>query len=249
VARRPYQEDDVRVTLLSHDLGRLTAVAKGARKPAAHYCAWLVPPSQLHVQLWRGRGDFVLLTEAEPRHLYPRIKRLPGKLLVAELLCEVASALLEPYQTSPVPDLLASALSYLERHAPPPFFAGAFAVKAAVVEGLLPPALSCGICGAAHAAGIRAKEGLLACASCRPDVRLPAFALSLLQSAASGRISQALAAAAQAPKQAGVAEEVALSLFEAVADVRLSAREPYEILAASGPWRQKRSFPPFEVAG
>ncbi|MEN8176602.1 MAG: DNA repair protein RecO [Pseudomonadota bacterium] len=63
--RRPYTDTSLLLELYTPNAGRLPAIARGARSPAARG-SWLQPFQPLLVQ-WRGRGDVKTLSRFEAR--------------------------------------------------------------------------------------------------------------------------------------------------------------------------------------
>jgi len=63
---RPYKESSVLADVLSREQGRLTLVAKGARRLKSPYRGLLRPFQPLQIG-WSGRGELAVLTQADPQ--------------------------------------------------------------------------------------------------------------------------------------------------------------------------------------
>lgn len=70
---RPYSETSLYVELFSRNYGRLTAIAKGARRQKSKFRSALLPFRQLQIG-WSGKGEIPILTLAEPAESWAEIR-------------------------------------------------------------------------------------------------------------------------------------------------------------------------------
>ena len=69
---RPYRESSLLVEVLSRDYGRLSLLAKGARRLKSRVRG-LVCPFQSLLLSWSGRGDLPILSAVEPDQIYSEL--------------------------------------------------------------------------------------------------------------------------------------------------------------------------------
>jgi len=65
-----YGEADRMLTLYTHQLGKARAIAKGARKMASRKAGHIEPFTHVKLQLAKGRGDILIVTQAETVDAY-----------------------------------------------------------------------------------------------------------------------------------------------------------------------------------
>lgn len=70
---RPYSETSLFVELFSRNHGRLTLIAKGARRQKSKFRGALLPFRQLQTG-WSGKGEIPVLTQAEPAESWNEIR-------------------------------------------------------------------------------------------------------------------------------------------------------------------------------
>ncbi len=96
--RRPYQDSSQLLELLTHEHGRIGAVARGVRRAKSKWAGVLQPFSPLLVS-WSGRGDLVTLTGVEPQGVVPALP--PARLLSASYASELVIRLLQRHDPHP----------------------------------------------------------------------------------------------------------------------------------------------------
>ena len=117
--RIPLGEKDKILTLFSRDLGKLRAVAKGARKPTSKLSGASEPLLLLRASLAEG-SSLDVLSEAEVREAFPKLKSDYGRFLRATYACELLEKVMEERDPHPESfDLLLSTL-YILQHAVQP---------------------------------------------------------------------------------------------------------------------------------
>jgi DNA repair protein RecO (recombination protein O) len=118
---KDYGEADRLVTFLTPDRGRLTGVAKHARKSRKRFAHCLEPLSRVTLFLSeRPRGDLEFLEKGEATRSFPSLRRDLVRLGAAALLAELAGDLASPPEaTAGVFATLETALTFLDEGAPP----------------------------------------------------------------------------------------------------------------------------------
>jgi len=118
---KDYGEADCLVTFLTPDRGRLTGVAKHARRSKKRFAHCLEPLSRVAFFLSpRARGDLEFLEKGEAVQSFPSLRRDLPRLGAAALLAELAGELASPPEaTAVVFAALEAALRLLEEGEPP----------------------------------------------------------------------------------------------------------------------------------
>ncbi len=118
---KDYGEADRLVTFLTPERGRLTGVAKHARKSRKRFAHCLEPLSRVTLFLSeRPRGDLEFLEKGEALRSFPALRRDLARLGAAALLAELAGDLASPPEaTAQVFTALETALTFLDEGSPP----------------------------------------------------------------------------------------------------------------------------------
>jgi len=168
----PYRDADRIVTLLTADLGKVSAVARSARSSRRRFGGTLEPFVHFRATLVRGRSELYSLRTAEPIRAFAHI--------VANLGCVDAAAAglvfvreLSP-SDHPEPGMFAAALRWLtwldHRDDPSRATLLLFVTHLLATLGTAPRLTSCGRCGrpapALKAARFDAALGALVCREC-----------------------------------------------------------------------------------
>lgn len=167
-------ETDRIITVLTPELGKVSAVAKGARRPGSRFSGATELFTNLRLLLAKGR-TIDIVSQCEIRDSFPAIRADLELLARATYLCELVDRLLadrEPNQE--VHDLLLAALYLLQRtRSNPDVIVHSFELRLMSERGYAPHLDSCVTCDGPLAAGRYAfspTAGGLLCASCRwPD--------------------------------------------------------------------------------
>lgn len=186
-------EADRIVVLLTRDHGKVRAVAKGVRKTRSKFGARLEPTSHIAVQLFTGRGELDIVTQAESidhfRPLRDDLDRLQRAVTMLEAVDQFTP------DREPVPriyQMLLGALRTLSGNNPPLVVAGFF-WKLLALEGFAPMLDACTRCGADEPlVAFDLDSGGVLCASCRRGSPISAEALELLRMILGGELSRAL---------------------------------------------------------
>ncbi len=161
-------ETDRVVTLFTRELGKLNAIAKGAGGPRSKLAGATEPFTRLTALLARGQ-NLDVLTQAEVRNAFPRIRKDLTRIGYASHFLEIADAGVEERQPAPeLWDLLAAALDALEGARTPDVLARAFEVRAAGLLGYAPRLEACVLDGLPvdEDGGFHPLRGGLLCARC-----------------------------------------------------------------------------------
>lgn len=121
ISVKDYGEADRLVTFLTPRRGRLTGIAKHARKSKKRFANCLEPLSQVTLFLSaRARGDLEFLERGEAVRSFPSLRRDLARLGVAALLAELAAEMASPPEaTAAIFTTLETALTLLDEGAPP----------------------------------------------------------------------------------------------------------------------------------
>jgi DNA repair protein RecO (recombination protein O) len=166
-----YGEADRILHLYSSRLGRIGAMAKGARRPKSRFGGRLEPFFRLELMLHEGRGELFTVTAVDTVEGYTRLSSEGAALTAAARACDAVLRLLDAAEpNTPAYNLLCRYLALLDDPA-----AGAagletalcFRLKLALAAGFAPELSSCARCGEAdHLSGFSGAAGGVVCAGC-----------------------------------------------------------------------------------
>ncbi|MDW8360805.1 MAG: DNA repair protein RecO [Myxococcales bacterium] len=188
-----YGERDRVVTLLTADLGKVSAMARGARTSRRRFAGALEPFTWMRVQLRAGRGELVRLESAEPVRTYPALLGRLDAMRCAGAALEACREIVAP--RDPDRRLFEAATQMLEamqgEGAPVLETLLAFCSRLTALAGLAPRLDACGRCGRVApergAARFDPALGALLCSRCgHGPILLSAATRAMLQGACSG---------------------------------------------------------------
>ncbi len=193
---RDYSESDRIVTLLTREHGKLSGIAKGARKSRVRFERKLEPFS--HVMLYfrrRPNGQLVFITRAEAAEL-PQFNLDDdlGRFALGSYMLELTEALTsEEAEAAGAYGILTAALATLCRYSPCVAVRQAFELKMLKWAGYGLEFGRCHTCGAAIDAGGQPAffvpvHGGVVCSRCRPAVAAGAFRIESRSAAALARL-------------------------------------------------------------
>ncbi|HEX5762841.1 MAG TPA: DNA repair protein RecO [Solirubrobacterales bacterium] len=167
-----YGEADRILHLYSAKLGRIGAIAKGARRPRSRFGGRLEPFFRLDLVLHEGRGELLTVTQVNTVDGYPRLRSSAAGLGAGARACDAVLRLLDSAEPNlPAYNLLCRYLSLLDD---PAASAGgletalSFRLKLALAAGFAPELASCARCGEAdHLVGFSGAAGGVVCAACQ----------------------------------------------------------------------------------
>jgi DNA repair protein RecO (recombination protein O) len=169
-----FSEADVILSIYSPSAGRISGIAKGARRAKSKLGGRLQPGVWVHLGLVQGRGDLGTVRSASIIQAHAGLWLDGHRLLAASSVLETVLRAVPEHEPNPeVFHLLTRALGLLSSAAPmdgpprlDPIVLG-FQAKLLVVSGLLPRLNTCAICGApGPLVGFSAHAGGGLCADC-----------------------------------------------------------------------------------
>jgi DNA repair protein RecO (recombination protein O) len=165
-----YGEGDRVLHLYTPRRGRLSAIAKGARKARSRFGGRLEPFFRLDLVLYEGRGDMLTVTSAETSAAHARLRADGRALDAAARACDAVARLFEQGDPNPATyHLLANELALLDA-APARGGAAnqlAFRLKLLLAAGLAPHLAACASCGEPdHLTAYSGAAGGVVCAAC-----------------------------------------------------------------------------------
>jgi DNA repair protein RecO (recombination protein O) len=225
-----FGEADRVLHLYSAARGRLSAIAKGARRPRSRFGGRLEPCFRLELVLYEGRGELATVTAADTVDGYPRLRASGAALGAAARACDAVLRLLDSSEPNPAAyNLLCRYLALLDGQgeASPDEAAGlatalSFRLKLALAAGFAPELGSCARCGEREGlVAFSGAAGGVVCAGCQRDgFAFSSDALRFLREA----LARPLAAAPRASERAlRQAERAITATLEHHAHVRLRA--------------------------
>jgi DNA repair protein RecO (recombination protein O) len=176
-----YGEADRILHLYTPAHGRVSAIAKGARRTRSRFGARLEPFFHLRALLWQShppRSDLLTVTSAETLDAHGPLRERAASLDAAARACDAVARLFETDDPSPaVFHLLANELRLLDddERAAGAAHQLAFRLKLLVAGGFTPQLATCASCGEAdHLSGFSGAAGGVVCSACEAS----AFPLS-----------------------------------------------------------------------
>ena len=165
-----YGEADRILHLYTPEHGRVSAIAKGARRTRSRFGARLEPFFHLRMLLYQGRSDLLTVTSAETLDAHGPLRERAASLDAAARACDAVARLFEAGDPSPPAfHLLANELRLLDEHehasrAPHQL---AFRLKLLVAGGFTPQLAHCATCGEAdHLVAFSGAAGGVVCSAC-----------------------------------------------------------------------------------
>jgi DNA repair protein RecO (recombination protein O) len=169
-----FSEADVVLSIYSPTSGRISGIAKGARRATSKLGGRLQPGVWVHLGLVQGRGDLGTVRSASIIHAHAGLWLEGYRLRAASSVLETVLRAVPEHEPSPeIFHLLTRTLGLLS-DAPPldgpprldPIVLG-FQAKLLVVSGLLPRLGACAVCDApGPLVGFSAHAGGALCAAC-----------------------------------------------------------------------------------
>ncbi len=169
-----YGESDAILTLLAPGLGRVSVIAKGARKPTSRQGGRLQPGVRLQASLVEGRGDLLILRSSQVVDAGAGLWMDGYRLRAAGSVLEVVMRVVpESEEAEAAYNLTTRALQLISTASPlageprlEPYVLGMQA-KLLAAAGLVPHLASCAACGGPPPlAGFSATAGGAVCPAC-----------------------------------------------------------------------------------
>jgi DNA repair protein RecO (recombination protein O) len=173
-----YGEADRILHLYTPGYGRLSAIAKGARRSRSRFGARLEPFFHIQAVLHEGRSDLLTVTGVDTVTAHGGLREHAATLDAAARACDAVSRLFETADPHPeVFRLLANELALLHADAAHgrPGNGLAFRLKLLLAAGIVPQLAACAVCGETeHLRGFSGPAGGVVCSACEAA----SFALS-----------------------------------------------------------------------
>jgi DNA repair protein RecO (recombination protein O) len=218
-----YGEADRILHLYTPRHGRLSAIAKGARRARSRFGARLEPFFHVRSVLHDGRGDLYTVTGVDTVATNAPLRDHAATLDAASRGCDAVARLFET--SSPHPEVFTLLSNHLGLLASTPAIAGpanslAFRMKLLLAAGILPQLGACAGCGEPeHLQGFSAAAGGVVCGSCEAAAfPLDEDAYRFLVAAVGQPLAQSPEASERALRQA---ERAIVETAEYHANVRL----------------------------
>jgi DNA repair protein RecO (recombination protein O) len=165
-----YGEADRILHLYTPNYGRLSAIAKGARRSRSRFGARLEPFFHVRAVLHEGRSDLLTVTGVDTVTVHAAVRDHAATLDAASRACDAVTRLFETSDPHPeVFRLLANELALLQAdvaHARPGNGL-AFRLKLLLAAGIVPQLAACAVCGETeHLRGFSGAAGGVVCNAC-----------------------------------------------------------------------------------
>jgi DNA repair protein RecO (recombination protein O) len=165
-----YGEADRILHIYTPERGRLSAIAKGARRARSRFGARLEPFMRVNAQLHEGRSELLTVTGVDTVAAHAGLREHAATLDTAARACDAVTRLFETSDPHPeVFHLLANELALLSSdpvHGRPGNGL-AFRLKLLLAAGFVPQLAACAVCGETeHLRGFSGAAGGVVCMSC-----------------------------------------------------------------------------------
>jgi DNA repair protein RecO (recombination protein O) len=165
-----YGEADRILHLYTPGHGRLSAIAKGARRSRSRFGARLEPFFHIRAVLHEGRSELLTVTGADTVSAHGAVRDHASTLDAAARACDSVARLFETSDPHPeVFVLLVNELSLLNADPAQARTANglAFRLKLLLAAGIVPQLAACAMCGETeHLGGFSGAAGGVVCSSC-----------------------------------------------------------------------------------
>ena len=143
-----YKDADVMLTILTECSGKLSCIARGARRKGSRVAAAIEPLSFSEFTLYSSGSNFSL-NEAEPIELFYNLRTDLDALTLGNYFAEIVERASDAEFSDPhVLRLILNALYALSRKtAPYALVKAAFELKIACLSGYQPEVYTCSVCG------------------------------------------------------------------------------------------------------
>ena len=150
-----YGEADRILHLYTQQRGRVSAIAKGSRRPRSRFGGRLEPFFRLDLLLYEGRGELMTVTSASTVASYRRLRESAASLTIAARACDSVLRLLDSAEPNEAAyNLLSRYLAVLDEGESPGASSAAdratavsFRLKLALAAGFVPELSACAQCG------------------------------------------------------------------------------------------------------
>ncbi len=165
-----YGEADRILHLYTPAYGRISAIAKGARRARSRFGARLEPFFHVHTVLHEGRSELLTVTSVDTIATHGALREHAATLDAAARACDAVTRLFETSDPHPeVFRLLANELGLLHADSTQARTGNglAFRLKLLLAAGIVPQLGACALCGETdHLVGFSGAAGGVVCSSC-----------------------------------------------------------------------------------
>jgi DNA repair protein RecO (recombination protein O) len=165
-----YGEADRILHFYTPDHGRVSAIAKGARRSRSRFGARLEPFFHVRAVLHEGRSDLLTVTAVDTVASHGALRDHAATLDAAARACDAVSRLFETADPNPdVFRLLVNQLALMHADAAQARTETglAFRLKLLLAAGIVPQLAACAVCGETdHLGGFSGAAGGVVCSSC-----------------------------------------------------------------------------------
>jgi len=147
IHRIDFKESDLIVTLYTADLGKVTGIAKGAKRSKRRFVNKLQPFSYIRIVFSEGRGGLIRLDEADMIRPFFRISEDISKVLYGSYFLEMVKEMTGEKESNPqLFELLVTFLSLLNDSPPREEYPRIFELRFLDLLGYRPRLTECSIC-------------------------------------------------------------------------------------------------------
>lgn len=185
--RTNFKESDLILTIFTRDFGKISVIAKGARRPSSKFVGHLELFSDLKIMLVSGK-NLDILSQTEVLRYFKGIRENLLKtglaFYIAELIDKILAERQENYQ---IFELLRKTLFFLNKEKTPESLIYFFEVKLFELSGFGPEFLNCLICSSSikNESNYFSFEGGFVCPKCakksRRKIKISREAVKLLR--------------------------------------------------------------------
>ncbi len=165
-----YGEADRILHLYTPEQGRISAIAKGARRARSRFGARLEPFMHVRAVLHEGRSDLLTVTAVDTVAVHRSLREHAAALDAAARACDAVARLFETSEPHPeVFRLLLNTLALLDADVAHARAATglAFRLKLLLAAGIVPQLAACAVCGETeHLRGFSGAAGGVVCTAC-----------------------------------------------------------------------------------
>ncbi len=165
-----YGEADRILHLYTPEQGRISAIAKGARRARSRFGARLEPFMHVRAVLHEGRSDLLTVTAVDTVAVHRSLREYAAALDAAARACDAVARLFETSEPHPeVFRLLLNTLALLDADVAHARAATglAFRLKLLLAAGIVPQLAACAVCGETeHLRGFSGAAGGVVCTAC-----------------------------------------------------------------------------------
>ena len=186
-------EADRIIVIITEGNGKVRVVAKGVRKTRSKFGGRLEPTSHVALQLFRGKSDLGIVTQAETIDRFQNIRSNPDLFSDASSMLEVVDHVAPDESPDPIRyKMLLGALRKLDEKSPP-LLVPAFFLKLLDHEGLAPELGFCVKClDTENLVSISVSEGGIFCIKCKRGKSISDTSIAVMRAILGGALNQAL---------------------------------------------------------